>query len=162
MLNGLHPWYRELYDFQKGLCWLCGELMIPLYGKAKAMPHRATFDHVIPKSRGGTNAKSNLKLAHKVCNERRGAPYMGPSANVIYRGFPVTWVIRPLQRVEDKAWVMTAQHVKGSVTGIGDGVTVREMDGDLLSNPDHTHTHEFGCRTCEDCIAWSKQATQII
>jgi 5-methylcytosine-specific restriction endonuclease McrA len=36
-------------------------------------PKRATFDHIHPKSRGGGNEPTNLRLAHKRCNERRGS-----------------------------------------------------------------------------------------
>lgn len=32
----------------------------------------ATWDHVIPRIRGGTNAAKNLLLAHRDCNTRRG------------------------------------------------------------------------------------------
>jgi 5-methylcytosine-specific restriction endonuclease McrA len=33
---------------------------------------RPTFDHVMPVSRGGTNALTNLVLACKPCNESKG------------------------------------------------------------------------------------------
>ena len=32
-----------------------------------------TVDHVVPRSRGGTNEASNLRLAHRRCNGRRGS-----------------------------------------------------------------------------------------
>lgn len=32
----------------------------------------ATFDHIVPRSKGGPNALTNLKLAHKRCNGKRG------------------------------------------------------------------------------------------
>lgn len=35
-------------------------------------PNYITFDHIVPRSRGGTDAHSNLRLAHKACNELRG------------------------------------------------------------------------------------------
>ena len=34
----------------------------------------ATLDHIIPYSRGGSDSESNLRLAHRSCNSRRGAP----------------------------------------------------------------------------------------
>lgn len=44
-------------------CWLCG---LPVTRR------RATRDHVIPRSKGGKNRASNLRLAHRRCNQRRG------------------------------------------------------------------------------------------
>jgi 5-methylcytosine-specific restriction endonuclease McrA len=35
-------------------------------------PKRATFDHIQPKSLGGRNDATNLRLAHKQCNEKPG------------------------------------------------------------------------------------------
>lgn len=35
-------------------------------------PLGATFDHIKPVSLGGTWAQANLKLAHQICNNRRG------------------------------------------------------------------------------------------
>lgn len=32
----------------------------------------ASFDHLVPRSRGGGNALANLVLAHKACNTARG------------------------------------------------------------------------------------------
>lgn len=35
---------------------------------------RATLEHVIPRSRGGTDAYDNLSISHPICNHRHGAP----------------------------------------------------------------------------------------
>lgn len=45
------------------LCWICGRFM---------PEEDRTFDHVIPRSKGGTGALTNLRLAHKRCNSKRG------------------------------------------------------------------------------------------
>ena len=39
---------------------------------------RATVEHLIPKSRGGPDAKWNLAVACNDCNSRRGAPSLSP------------------------------------------------------------------------------------
>jgi 5-methylcytosine-specific restriction endonuclease McrA len=49
-------------------CHLCGE---PIDPRAKGK-RKATLDHVLPRSHGGTGALSNLKLAHESCNQARG------------------------------------------------------------------------------------------
>lgn len=51
-------------------CWLCsapvdGELIYP-------DPEMGTFDHVVPVSKGGSDDAENLRLAHWICNVRRG------------------------------------------------------------------------------------------
>lgn len=45
-------------------CWLCG---LPFAPREKP-----TLDHITPKSRGGSHALANLKLAHYSCNTKRG------------------------------------------------------------------------------------------
>jgi 5-methylcytosine-specific restriction endonuclease McrA len=35
-----------------------------------------TFDHIVPYSHGGTADLYNMQLAHKACNEARGAMHM--------------------------------------------------------------------------------------
>lgn len=68
---------QEMFNEQKGLCFWCKEKMQmnPLVtseaGAIKANKRFATFEHLIPKSEGGTSAKSNLVLAHAKCNNRR-------------------------------------------------------------------------------------------
>jgi 5-methylcytosine-specific restriction endonuclease McrA len=44
-----------------GTCWLCGE------------PGADTRDHVVSIARGGTNAPSNIRPAHRACNSSKGA-----------------------------------------------------------------------------------------
>lgn len=60
----------------RGLCWLCKQ---PL---ARA---DMTIDHVVPRSKGGGNEHSNLRAAHKHCNELRGN---GEKYQRVYEG---TW-----------------------------------------------------------------------
>lgn len=63
---------QRLFDQQDGLCHLCGTLMNLLRGRAtKVGRNFATFDHVIPRAKGGTAHYSNLKLAHRRCNSAR-------------------------------------------------------------------------------------------
>lgn len=47
-------------------CWLCGE---PFSGASGRKP---SLDHVIPRSKGGSDRNENLKLAHTSCNNKRG------------------------------------------------------------------------------------------
>lgn len=60
-----------LRDYQDGRCYLCGKLMSPrgdMFAHDSVMP---SLDHVIPKSRGGTNRLGNVALAHKQCNNKK-------------------------------------------------------------------------------------------
>jgi 5-methylcytosine-specific restriction endonuclease McrA len=45
-------------------CWLCG--------KRGSAEDPLVADHVIPRSKGGTTTRSNLRAAHSSCNARRG------------------------------------------------------------------------------------------
>lgn len=60
-----------LRDYQLNRCYLCGFDMAP---QSEMFAHDATMpslDHVIPKSKGGTNRLGNVALAHKQCNNRK-------------------------------------------------------------------------------------------
>lgn len=52
-------------------CHLCRKRVTA--GLRSPHPQSPTFDHLIPVSAGGTDAPENLRLAHRVCNSRRGA-----------------------------------------------------------------------------------------
>jgi 5-methylcytosine-specific restriction endonuclease McrA len=61
-MNGWH-WARVVATVvarDHGVCWLCGR------------PGANSADHVVPHSRGGTDALENLRAAHLACNLRRG------------------------------------------------------------------------------------------
>lgn len=51
-------------------CWLCGHRVDP--HAPAGSPSAPTVDHVVPKSRGGSDDNANLRLAHRRCNGRRG------------------------------------------------------------------------------------------
>lgn len=52
------------------ICHLCGEHVDKTLPPEH--PRSATCDHLVPHSKGGTNRNSNLKLAHRICNQLRG------------------------------------------------------------------------------------------
>jgi 5-methylcytosine-specific restriction endonuclease McrA len=55
---------ERLAAAQAGVCPICnGDDLTAKNG---------TLDHIRPKSRGGSGALVNLRLAHKKCNSRRG------------------------------------------------------------------------------------------
>lgn len=52
-------------------CWLCHQpidLDLPRHH-----PRALSVDHVLPRSRGGTDDLANLRPAHRRCNLQRGA-----------------------------------------------------------------------------------------
>lgn len=64
---------KEVYERDNGVCYLCGKPCdwndyedvdgVIVYGNN--YPSR---DHVVPKSKGGANDWSNIRLAHRICN----------------------------------------------------------------------------------------------
>ena len=59
----------KLYERDKGICQLC---LKPVPRQHGTRPDSPTRDHIIARGRGGSNASSNLQLAHRLCNEFRG------------------------------------------------------------------------------------------
>ena len=55
-------------------CGICGELVdLTLKSGSMGSEYGPSIDHVIPRSRGGSDDLSNLRLTHWVCNRKRGA-----------------------------------------------------------------------------------------
>jgi 5-methylcytosine-specific restriction endonuclease McrA len=63
---------KRLYRDQNGLCYYCRELFPPI---------EMTFDHVVPRSRGGTNQNTNLVLACAPCNSVKADTLQFPAAS---------------------------------------------------------------------------------
>ena len=59
----------KLYERDKGICQLC---LKPVPRQHGTRPDSPTRDHIVARGRGGSNASSNLQLAHRICNEFRG------------------------------------------------------------------------------------------
>lgn len=65
---------RIVLHVQGRVCWLCGNEQIRRPADSA--------DHVIPRSRGGTDVMENLRPAHRLCNSTRRAedPFRTPSS----------------------------------------------------------------------------------
>lgn len=65
----------QLFAQQQGLCHLCGTPMtITRRSRNTTVASTfATFDHLVPRSEGGTSYWKNLKLAHRRCNSARNS-----------------------------------------------------------------------------------------
>ncbi|XVU26463.1 HNH endonuclease [Actinoplanes sp. CA-054009] len=59
-------WVDKLGSEDGWVCWLCGKPVDP----SLFWPHQyaGSVDHVVPASRGGTDERHNLRLAHLTCN----------------------------------------------------------------------------------------------
>lgn len=64
----------RLFERDGSKCSICGsEMLFSIQHKSE--PRFATADHILPRSKGGSNAIENLRLACKSCNEARGDRY---------------------------------------------------------------------------------------
>ena len=59
---------RAIYERDGWVCQLCEA---PVDPGAAAHAERASLDHIVPQSRGGSHDPSNLRMAHVGCNARR-------------------------------------------------------------------------------------------
>lgn len=68
--SDLQPAVRDrLAEAQNWRCCYCGVRMM---GEGPHDPAAATFEHIVPRSRGGTNLRANLVVACRACNLARG------------------------------------------------------------------------------------------
>ena len=54
---------REKVYAEETHCWLCGEFV---------EQKDRTVDHIVSRYEGGSNRRSNLRLAHRSCNAKKG------------------------------------------------------------------------------------------
>jgi hypothetical protein len=65
-------WTRKQLIKRDGMiCGICKEPIAKLAD--------ITFDHVVPKSKGGSDKLENLRLAHEFCNTQRGSGFFEPT-----------------------------------------------------------------------------------
>ena len=55
---------RAVVLAEEHACWVCGQPPTP--------DDPLVADHVVPRAQGGTDARDNLRAAHRSCNGRRG------------------------------------------------------------------------------------------
>lgn len=60
-----------LNDYQGQRCYLCGSVMAPQSDFTAPDVFMQSIDHVLPRSKGGTNRLGNVALAHKGCNNHK-------------------------------------------------------------------------------------------
>lgn len=65
---------RQLIHTYGCYCWWCGQNL---------PPQQLTFDHLLPKSRGGSNSLENLRLTCFTCNNKRGNSLYPPGLKVV-------------------------------------------------------------------------------
>lgn len=70
MLRGDDIVHLEVFERDEWICHLCNEL-IDRHLRGESW-WRATLDHVIPLSKGGTHTYDNVKAAHWFCNMEKG------------------------------------------------------------------------------------------
>lgn len=60
----------RVWEKSDGICCLCGQQMMPddQYGRELAY----TIEHMVPRSRGGSNEIENLEGSHQWCNQFKG------------------------------------------------------------------------------------------
>ncbi len=95
-MKPIHHQREKQFKHQGGLCCWCMRPMLPPGLDPLAM----SWEHVIPRSKGGSNARTNRVLAHRLCNRERGTqertPLFAPYPAVSSRRKFLWQAVKPL------------------------------------------------------------------
>lgn len=64
--------WRDLGAYDHWNCHICGLYVLPIAGTPDE-PWGATVDHIVPLAKDGEHRWTNVQIAHRFCNIRRGA-----------------------------------------------------------------------------------------
>ena len=70
---------KKLFKKEWGVCYLCGDscdwedYTVNDNGVFIAGDTYPSIDHIVPLTRGGKHSWSNVRLAHRLCNAKKGA-----------------------------------------------------------------------------------------
>lgn len=65
---------KEIYKRDRKICHLCHR---------RVERSEASRDHIRPRSLGGLDYATNLRLAHRLCNSRRGSMRVGDARRLL-------------------------------------------------------------------------------
>ena len=83
---------QRVWEKSLGICCLCGLQMFPDTAYGQELSY--TIEHLVPRTRGGTNDLDNLAGSHQYCNQYKGESLM-EELPAGYRKF-LKWKIRNL------------------------------------------------------------------
>lgn len=78
---------QQLLKRDGGACSICGGPLNKELGPDD--PHAITIDHAVPRAAGGSSELSNLRLAHRKCNQLRGAVPLGVPLGAVAHKTPI-------------------------------------------------------------------------
>lgn len=104
-----------LYKKYRGICWICRQF---------CPRDQASRDHILPRSLGGGPEKSNMALAHKECNSKRGNGYR----EIMFRHFENLNSIKEIVVLEEHKIYIQVWH---DVRDGGLSVIVAKKTGEL-------------------------------
>lgn len=111
-MNVTGRWKPIFWKYQNGKCYYCGRKMNHPYDKMNrrrgkvSPPNAPTWDHIIPKSKGGRNTVDNIHLVCYDCNTKKGADILPKKT------MPKVKVLKMREVIQEHDFLVKVKHAK--------------------------------------------------
>lgn len=113
------------YNWQEGLCCWCLKPMnftLPIHARDDD-PYAATWEHIVPRTAGGSSGRNNTVMAHRCCNMARGHSQVRIP---LFKPYPNEKANEEAETKDDPRGIQPAVEAEREPEHVGSGLRVRD------------------------------------